>query len=206
MRAFRLLLLVFLVAVSSTSGAEELRGAVLPPGASLRGRFIQERHLKGFATPLRTEGRFLLAPGRGLIWRAEKPFATVTVITPAGLLQMVDGAETTRLSATRLPFLSRFYDMLSGALSGDWMAMERDFQVTAGGNREAWSIELRPRRVDPSGAMPIEAMTIRGGAFAETVEIRKSGGDWERLTFLDQTLAAPPPSAEDARLFDAAGQ
>ena len=50
----------------------------------LQGRFTQERTLTGIPRPLRTEGRFLLVPGTGLIWRAEKPFATVTVITPGG--------------------------------------------------------------------------------------------------------------------------
>lgn len=42
--------------------------------------------------------------------------------------------------------------------------------------------------------------------FGETVEIRKPGGDWERLTFLDQGLAAESLSDEDARLFDTAGR
>ncbi len=48
----------------------------------LRGSFAQQRQLSGFKTPLRTEGRFVLAPVRGLIWQAEKPFAVTTVITP----------------------------------------------------------------------------------------------------------------------------
>jgi hypothetical protein len=42
----------------------------LAAGETLRGRFVQERFLKGFAAPLRTEGHFVLSPRRGLIWSA----------------------------------------------------------------------------------------------------------------------------------------
>ena len=107
----------------------------LSAGQVLRGRFVQERHLHGFDAPLRTEGRFVLAPGRGLIWRAETPFAITTVITTAGLVQDVDGTETMRLPAARLPFLGRLYGMLSGALSGDWRGLEPDFVVVRSGTR-----------------------------------------------------------------------
>src|SRR5208282_3345031 len=89
----------------------------IPAGKTLQGRFVQDRHLAGMDVPLHSEGRFLLAPDKGLIWRAEKPFETVTVITPAGILQSMNGEEVQRLPAARLPFVMRFYQMLSGALA-----------------------------------------------------------------------------------------
>ena len=77
--------------------------AVLKDGDVLRGHFVQERFMQGFAAPLHSEGSFVVAPGRGLIWRAETPFAITTVVTPAGLVQSVDGAETSRLSTASWP-------------------------------------------------------------------------------------------------------
>lgn len=205
MPVIRMLLPAFLLLVTPAVGAQQTAGLILSPEQSLQGRFIQERHLQGFAAPLRSQGRFLLQRDRGLIWRTERPFETVTVITPAGLLQEVDGTEANRISASRLPFLERFYDMLSGALSGDWTSMQRAFVVSRHGDAQAWTIELQPRHAE-ADVVPIEAMTISGGAFVEAVEIRKPGGDWERLTFLDQGLAAESLSDEDARLFDTAGR
>jgi Outer membrane lipoprotein carrier protein LolA-like len=202
----RALLLSAFLSVAATPLAHTQQPArVLSPQESLQGRFVQERYLKGFAAPLRSEGRFLLRKERGLIWRGEKPFETVTVITPAGLLQEVDGTEASRISTAQLPFLGRFYDMLNGALSGDWTGMQRTFTVTRHGDTQAWTIELRPHRAD-ADVVPIEAMIISGGSFVDSVDIRKAGGDWERLTFLDQTLVAGPVSDEDARLFDSAGR
>jgi hypothetical protein len=164
----------------------------------LRGRFGQERHLRGFDAPLRTEGRFVLAPGRGLIWQAETPFAVTTVITAAGLVQEVDGSETMRLPATRLPFLSRLYGMLSGALSGDWRGLEADFVVVRSGDAAHWRAELTPRRAD---AVPFSGIVVSGGRFVDQVRIDKPNGDWEGLVFLDQVLSDGPVGAGEASLL-----
>ncbi len=86
----------------------------LTTGQVLRGRFVQERHMRGFNAPLRSEGHFVLAPGKGLIWRAEKPFSVTTIITAAGLVQEAGGTETLHLPSAKLPFLSRLYDLLGG--------------------------------------------------------------------------------------------
>jgi Outer membrane lipoprotein carrier protein LolA-like len=201
------LLVSFLAIVGAPPVDAQTAGVILAPEESLQGRFVQERHLAGFAAPLRSQGRFLLRRDRGLIWRGEKPFEAVTVITPAGLLQEVDGTEASRMSTARLPFLARFYEMLSGALSGDWTSMQRAFVVIPSGDPQAWTIELRPRHADvDADVVAIEAMIIKGSSFVDTVDIRKPGGDWERLTFLDQVVSAGPLSGEDERLFESAGK
>jgi hypothetical protein len=169
----------------------------LSPGQVLRGRFIQERHLRGFDAPLRTQGRFVLAPNKGLIWQAETPFAITTVITAAGLVQEADGTETMRLPAARLPFLSRLYAMLSGALSGDWHALDPDFTVTRSGDTAHWQATLTPRHPDATG-MPFTNIAISGTQLVDQVSINKPNGDTEQLTFLDQTLSNSPLSPEEA--------
>lgn len=177
----------------------------VPQGQMLQGRFTQERQLAGMPKPLRSEGRFLLVPGQGLIWRAEKPFATVTVIAPSGLAQLVDGQQTLSLPASRLPFLRPFYDMLSGALAGDWRAIERNFTVTREDSGSMWVVRLVPKKSDPVNAT-FESIRISGKGLVDRVEIAKTGGDQESLVFTDQTLspAAIPP--DDARLIESVGK
>jgi hypothetical protein len=187
-------------------GAAPPQPGALKPGEAIHGRFVQERHLAGLASPLRSEGSFLLAAGKGLIWRGEKPFATTVVITPAGILQMVNGAEVQRLAASRLPFLARFYDMLSGALSGDWSTLTHDFTVTRSGGGEHWMMVLTPGRADDPAAAQLKSITVTGAKFVDGVEIRRVNGDWEHLTFLEQALSAAPLAADDARLFEQAAQ
>ncbi|CAA7627918.1 conserved hypothetical protein [Candidatus Terasakiella magnetica] len=175
---------------------------VLKDGDVLRGRFVQERHLTGFAAPLRSAGSFVIAPGRGLIWRAETPFPITTVVSPAGLLQSVGGTETTRLPAQRLPFLTRLYDMMAGALAGDWRALEGSFQVM----RQGAAIKLSPLGGDDPAASQIAGITAKLGQFVDEVEIAKPGGDFDRLTFLDQSLGGGPLGADDAALLERVGK
>ena len=193
-RRFLALLLCLLPFATLAAGPTE----TLDPGQVLRGRFVQERHLQGFTAPLKTEGHFILAPGKGLIWRAEKPFAVTTVMTPTGLVQQVGGAETMRLASARLPFLSRLYDMLGGALAGDWRSLDGDFTVARSGDSKAWQVTLTPRQGTDPLTMPFQAITAKGGRFVDAVRIAKPDGDADDLTFLDQDLSSIPLAAEDA--------
>lgn len=194
------------MAMAATGFAEPQQPRALQTGEAITGRFVQERHLAGLASPLRSEGSFLLAAGKGLIWRGEKPFATMVVITPAGILQLVNGSEVQRLPASRLPFLARFYDMLSGALAGDWTAMEHDFAVERRSDAQGWRIALTPRHPDDPVAAQLQSITVTGAKFVDAVEIRRANGDWEHLTFLGQALSSAPLTPEDAQFLDKAGR
>ncbi|RAU20818.1 hypothetical protein CU669_16220 [Paramagnetospirillum kuznetsovii] len=191
MRAVLALLLLLI------SGPVLADPAVLKDGDILRGRFVQERHMQGFANPIRSEGDFVVAPGRGLIWRAQTPFAVTTVVTNAGLVQSVNGTETTRLAASRLPFLSRLYDMMAGALAGDWHALDGVFVVGRAGN----TVTLTPKGDDDRTGAQIAGITATLGRFVDGVEIRKPNGDFDRLRFSDQLLNTRPLDAAEAGLL-----
>ena len=200
----RALVLSLALVCTSTAGFTQQAFQKLASGETLRGAFVQERHLDGAAAPLRTEGTFLLAPGRGLIWRGEQPFKTVTTITASGIVQSIDGSQVLQMPAARLPFLRRFYEMLSGALAGDFAAIEREFVISRQDEGQAWKAVLQPKRVDDPLAAQIRSITLTGTRFVDKVEIRKSGGDWEVLSFRDQALSGSGVSPEDAKLFDMA--
>lgn len=177
----------------------------LDAGQVLRGRFVQTRQLQGFTRPLVTEGQFALSPGRGLIWRAETPFAVTTVMSPAGLMQEMNGTEAFRLPAERVPFLGRLYGMLGGALSGDWSALDSDFSITRTGDATAWQATFSPRAT-PSAMMPFQTITAQGGCFVDAVDLLKPGGDVDRLRFLDQRVAGGPFSAEEEATLSLIGR
>ena len=150
---------------------------------------MQARNLKGIASTLKSDGTFVLAPGRGLIWRIEDPIQTITVITPAGIRQIINGSEVQRIDAAKVPFIAHFYDMLNGALMGDWTAMRHDFAVETTGDRGAWRTLLTPLRPNDPIAGMLASIVITGGKMVDGVEISRANGDSERIAFLDQTVS-----------------
>lgn len=201
MTRFCLLLLILLMGSSAASADGP---AHLAEGQVLRGQFVQERHLQGFENPLRSEGRFLLAPGHGLIWQTEKPFAITTVITAAGLAQEVNGNQTLKLEAAKLPFLNQLYDMLSGALTGDWAKLEAGFAVTRSGDEQHWQVALKPRKADDPG-MPFKAIDVTGSQLIDEILLTKPDGDFDKLSFHDQTISDQPLTAAETAAFAATG-
>ena len=153
--------------------------------------------MQGFANPIRSEGTFVVAPGRGLIWKAETPFPVLTVVNAAGLAQSVAGTETMRLSAARLPFMAQLYDMMAGALAGNWRALEKSFTVIRGQG----SVSLKPLRSDDPTAAQISAINAKFERFVDQVEIIKPNGDFDRISFRDQELNANPLVESEAGLL-----
>ena len=177
-------------------------GPTLAPGQTLSGRFVQERHLKGITSSLKSEGNFVLAPGKGLIWRIEQPIQTVTVITPAGIRQIINGSEVQHIDSARVPFIGHFYDMLNGALTGDWSALRHDFAVKSTGDRKAWRTVLTPQRPGDPVAKFLASIVISGGKMVDHVDIHRANGDSEHMAFLDQAVSSVALTAENARLLD----
>lgn len=185
-------------------GVQAAEPVALKPGEVLRGHFVQERYLKGFDKPVRSEGSFVLAPGRGLIWRGETPFPLITAITPGGIVQSVDGQETARLSAAKIPFLARLYDMMGGAMAGDWKALESEFAITRQDHPQGGTVTLVPKRTE-AAAQPFQALTVRLGRFVEDVDVLKPDGDHDHLIFRDQSIGSGPLTSGETAILEAAG-
>ena len=197
-----LIAVVFIALLPSACFAQFTAGPSLSPGQTLHGRFVQARNLKGIASTLKSEGSFVLAPGKGLIWRIEDPIQTTTVITPGGIRQIINGIEVQRIDATRVPFIAHFYDMLDGALMGNWVAIRHDFTVQTTGDRGAWHTILTPLRPNDTIAGMLASIIISGGKMVDGVEISRTNGDSERIGFLDQTISSVALSNDNARLLN----
>lgn len=191
-----------LLALFLLAGAADADPAAIRPGDIVRGQFVQERHLQGFSKPLISEGRFVLAPGEGLIWTVQSPFAVTTVVTPAGLLQQAAGTESLRLPVSQVPMMSRLYQMLDAALSGNLGVLETAFAVTRNGNR----LTLVPLSNGGTAAVPFRRLDLEVGQFVETVEIHRQEGDFDRIRFSDQRRSAGPLEPDEAALLRSAAR
>jgi Outer membrane lipoprotein carrier protein LolA-like len=199
-RRLGLALLLLCLPVGSLR-ATEMKPDTLRAGEVLRGHFVQERQLAGFSRPLKSAGSFVLAPGQGLIWRTEMPLADTIVITPGGILQIVNGKEAMRLPVARLPVVGRFYDVLGGALTGNTGPLDSVFTVERQADAGAWHLILRPARADDPALGQIVSITVGGTRLVDAIEIQKQGGDTDRLSFSAQAKTAGGLTADEADLF-----
>ncbi|HWE05812.1 MAG TPA: outer membrane lipoprotein carrier protein LolA [Rhizomicrobium sp.] len=171
-------------------------------GQILRGRFTLNRQLAGFAKPLRSEGSFSLIPGRGLIWHAQTPFENVTVITSDGVSTRVNGQETMRLPAARMPGIGHLYEVLGGAVSGNVALLQQDFSVNRTTDAAGWHLVLTPLHPDTLTISQIGSLAVAGHRFVESIEIDKAGGDVDRMSFVGQTVETALPTAEERALLE----
>jgi hypothetical protein len=179
--------------------AAEITPQALLPGQILRGHFVQDRQLAGFPKQLRSEGSFVLVPGRGLIWRSEAPFKNITVISRRGIVQTVGGKETMRLSAARIPGLGQLYDIMEAAVSGDTTTLEQAFTIQRTIDAHQWQLLLTPKSADVSVSQ-LKSLSVKGGRLVDTIDVDKGGGDVDHLTFLNSAIEPLTLSEEERSL------
>ncbi len=174
--------------------------APLQKGQILRGKFEQFRTLKGFGAPLKSAGSFTLAVDRGLIWRTETPFAMMTIMTRNGLIQRSEGGGSTQLPADRVPFMTQLYNMLGGALGGDWGAMSSTFAMARKDTKTGWQVTFTPLQQDSAG-FPLQSIAVSGRQNVDDVVMAKPNGDQDRIVFAQQRITADGLTAEEAELL-----
>src|SRR5690606_19819152 len=92
--------------------------------AVLRGEFAQEKQVSGFRNPLRSQGRFVVARGRGVIWSTLRPFPAEMVVTADRILsRQRDGSTRVELDAREQPALRSVNAVLFALMSGDVQAL-----------------------------------------------------------------------------------
>jgi len=197
--ALRIFLTFCVLVLASPAFADEAAPQAVTAGEILRGHFVQERQLAGFAKPLRSEGAFVLAPGTGLIWHGEKPFVSTTVVSSAGIVQLAGNQEAMRLPAAQLPGLNRLYEVLGAALSGDIAPLRQTFTVLQTTEGDRWQIALTPSRA--GGMAQLKSLVLSGQRFVEDVQIDRGDGDVDHITFLDQTVSHADLTAEEKSLL-----
>jgi hypothetical protein len=166
----------------------------------LRGRFTEERHMKGLDA-LQSSGHFIVAPAHGLIWNTDKPLPTSTIVTPNGLAQDIGGI-ILKLPAKHLHHL---YEMVDAALAGDWSRLEADFIITPSRNGEHWQMVLTARDNSKS-KLPYDSITVSGTQFVESIAMIKDSESYDRLSFSDAILTRVPLTANESAVFKEVGR
>lgn len=168
----------------------------------LRGDFAQEKRVQGFKNPLRSQGRFLIARDRGVVWSTLKPFPSDVVLTRDRILtRQADGRSRIEVDARQQPALRAVNAMMFALMSGDVQAMTATFKVQptllAG---SGWRLVLTPK----PGAMAqaFQRVTLEGDRYVRSVDIEERSGDRTQLRFTGMVETPSRLTAEEARRFD----
>lgn len=168
----------------------------------LRGGFEQEKRIAGFKNPLRSQGTFVVARGKGVVWTTLKPFPSEVVITGDRILsRQRDGSTRVEVDGREQPALRSVNAMMFALVSGDVAALSSRFdtQVQAKpGN--AWTLALKPKSA--ALAKAFSRIVLSGDRFVREVDIEEANGDHTHLRFIDLSQAPAQLSADEARRFD----
>jgi hypothetical protein len=132
----------------------------------LRGEFTQEKRIEGFKNPLRSQGRFLLARDKGVVWTTLKPFPSEVVLTRDRILsRQRDGSTRVELDARSKPALRAVNEMMFALMSGDVKALTGRFDAQPQLlPNNGWKLVLKPkpvrsrrRSIDHAGRRPLRA-------------------------------------------------
>ena len=168
----------------------------------LRGEFTQEKRLQGFRNPLKSQGRFLIARERGVLWSTLKPFPSDVVLTRDRILtRQADGRSRVEVDARQQPALRSVNAMMFALMSGDVQALTARFNLQPtllahGG----WRLVLTPK----PGAMAqaFQRVTLEGDRYVRSVDIEEPSGDRTQLRFTGMVDLPARLTADEARRFD----
>ncbi len=179
----KLTLLVLLCGLfySNFTVAEPVR---LSQDEGLKGRFTQLRYLEGFEQPIRSSGDFYVVSDVGLIWQTLVPIESRMEIDQEGIRQSVRGGEVTHIRVGQFPALSFLKTALEQSLAGNWDYLESLAGKKLVKSGDHWSLEYNPAADDPD--LAFEKITFEIGDYLDKVEIVRTQGDRDVITFHDQ--------------------
>lgn len=167
----------------------------------LRGEFTQEKQVAGFKNPLRSNGRFLLARDKGVLWSTTAPFPSEIVITQDRILsRQRDGSRRVEVDGKQQPGLRSVNAMMFALMSGDMKALTSTFEVKEEAVASGWKMTLTPR--SRQLAQAFTSVRLSGDRYVREVELREANGDLTRLRFSGMSEAPASLSRDEAARFD----
>ena len=145
--------------------------------AVLRGQFQQSRHLEGFKHALVSSGDFVLARGKGVIWKTRAPFASVTIITAYRLTTSDAGSATATVAPRERSQAAGLVSSLIMALvSADVASLSQVFEIQQAVLPDGrWRMDLVPRQALLGRVFA--KIQLDGDRYVRSVHLEEKSGD-----------------------------
>jgi hypothetical protein len=192
---------------SHPSTARDLIGTLLAGPAQrlsqarqLRGRFIHRKFLTEVPAPLVARGEFLFARDLGIYWHTQAPFDSEFILTPSGMLERDEGAESVRLRASEQPTVRVAAEIFLALFALDLDTLGRNFDMYGHQEGRTWRLGLRPKTAALRAVL--QQVVVQGEQQVESIELRDAGGDRTEIVLHDVHTSADDPSADERRRFE----
>jgi Outer membrane lipoprotein carrier protein LolA-like len=166
----------------------------------LRGEFEQSKQVAGFKKPLLSDGDFLVAKDRGVIWRTRKPFPGVLKLTPSEIVATQGGDVAFRLSAKTEPTVRVINGLMFALLNGDLSALSEQFKMEGSVEAKTWTLNLVPKQ--PGFAKILTHVELSGDQHVRKVVLDEANGDHTTIVFRKQNSEPDKLSAEEVARFE----
>jgi hypothetical protein len=176
----------------------------IPANGTLRGNFTHEHSIANSSKTIHSEGHFVVAPNRGILWMVERPIPFNFIVTENGLTQSLGNIPLLQIGIDRMPMLSHAVETISSAVAGDWDTLEKDFIVKREWPLKGWSATIIPRT--GNGPVPFRSLTAAGNRHVDSARVLRTDGGFDKFTFFNQKISAAPPTAAELGAFNIAQQ
>lgn len=168
----------------------------------LRGEFTQEKRVAGFKNPLRSQGRFVLARDRGVVWTTLKPFPSEVVVTRERIYSVQrDGSRRVELDGRQQPALRGVNQMMLALVAGDLQSLAARFDAqVAALPGQAWKLSLTPKSA--ALAKAFVRIELQGDRYVREARIVEAGGDTTVLAFSALSETPAQLSRDEAARLD----
>lgn len=194
-------LLVGVASVSAQAAdlAADVRARLAQPEV-LRGEFEQAKTVQGFSKPLNSKGDFLVARGRGVLWRTREPFASDLRLTRHEILATQGGAVAFKLDAAREPTVRVINGLMFALLNGDVGQLSELFTLTGAVEGKTWTLQLQPKQANL--AQLLRKIELHGDGLVRRIAIDEANGDRTQIRFVNTRSEPATLTAAEAARFD----
>jgi outer membrane lipoprotein-sorting protein len=146
----------------------------------LRSDFVQTRTMSFLKKPLVTNGNFIYAKDRGLVWKLIEPYAAVYVVTRSGIFEYRGNAQEPVQAGGEQVF--RQMGMIFAAIfTADIQELTKSFDVHFGGDENLWEIGLKPKK-KMIGKL-IDRIQVKGSDYVSSIVIHEQSEDTIGIEF-----------------------
>lgn len=148
---------------------------------ALSADFQQTRYLALLSKPLRSSGLFVYHETSGICWDITSPYPVKIIITDEALVQKDASMGEQAYALNQNPLFETISGLFSAVFQGDFSTVEKYFEMSLTGERDSWSIHLKPENTLIQKVY--SSIDIQGSDWIQKVTLFDPKGDRTEIQF-----------------------